>query len=271
MTGSSHRVRVGPLPPWLDFHRLLGPGDWQIAPDAAGRLRAQAALEREQAADLFARLRGVGLGGAPLSLEITPALPRAAVRAALAVEARRYRRGSPGFTHRGARLDAEGRRSLTPETLALELGRRAAGVHVLDAGCGAGGNAIGFARAGCRVTAIEHDSARLALARHNARLYGVQDRIRFVAGDARAQLAQLAADLLFVDPPWGARYDKARVALADLGLLQSLLAQRARFAQTWAKVPPSFDPQTVPGVRVEAFFGAGEGDARRVKFLLLQL
>jgi len=271
-----HHVRVGGLPAWLDHARLLGPGAWRARAEASGEpaadpLVAEAELDTNAAAELAARLRGVGLGGHALTLTVEPALPRAAVRAARTAEARRYRAGSVGFARRGTRLDEEGRRSLTPEALALELGRRARGLRVVDACAGAGGNAIGFARAGCTVTAIELDARRLALARHNARLYGVQDRIRFVHGDAREVLASVAAELLFVDPPWGARYDKRRVLAAELPPLAELLAHAPRFATSWLKLPPSFDPASVPGARPSAWFGSGQGDARRVKFLLLEL
>jgi hypothetical protein len=265
-----HRVRVSALPAWVDHEILLGPGVWRRCAHDEPGLAVEAELERGAAADLTARLRGIGLGGSALAVDVQPPLPRAAVRKARSDEARRYRDGSPGFTRAGARLDPEAKRSLTPEALALQIGQRAQGAHVLDACCGAGGNAIGFARAGSRVTAIELDGARLALAQHNAQLYGVADRIRFVAGDARELLPTFAADLLFVDPPWGERYDKQRVALADLPLLADLVAQRTRYASTWLKVPPSFDPTAIDGARPSAWFGVAEGDARRVKFLLLE-
>jgi hypothetical protein len=268
----NHRVRVFPLPVWLPLRQLLGPGAWRVgALPGEGKLCAQAELSRTDAADLGARLRGLGLGGGALTVEIDPALPRSAVRAARLGEARRHRAGSPGFTRPGTVLDAATRKSLTPEALALALGRRAGRVHVLDAACGAGGNAIGFARAGCRVTAVELDPARLAMARTNARVYRVADRIRFVAGDARALAGELAADLLFVDPPWGERHDRRRVALGDLPLLRALLVHRTRFARMWAKVPPSFDPASIPGARARAMFGVAAGDARRIKFLVLEL
>jgi SAM-dependent methyltransferase len=266
----AHRVRVSPLPEWLDWRRLLGPGAWQESRTAAGLRVCHAELERTEAADLAARLRGVGIGGAPLLVEVQPPLPRNIVRRARTDEARRYRDGSPGFTRADARVDPEAKRSLTPEALALELGRNASKAHVLDACCGAGGNAIGFARAGCRVTAIEIDRERLELARHNARLYGVSERIRFLPGDACALVPEVTADLLFIDAPWGERYNKGRVEPADLPLLGALLSHRNRFARTWLKVPPSFDPETVPGARVQAWFGVAHGDARRVKFLLLE-
>lgn len=268
----THRVRVAPLPSWLPWQRLLGPGPFQVSAALEdGSLAVEAELERAAAADLGARLRGLGIGGRLLEVHIDPKVPRTAVREARLIEARRLRQGSPGFSRSGTRLDAEARRSLTPEALARELGRRAAGARVLDATCGAGGNAIGFARAGCEVTAIELDPGRLEMARTNARVYGVSERIRFMPGDARDIVPAVSADLLFVDPPWGERYDKRRVVLSDLPLLEHLLAHRARFARVWVKAPPSFDPSSVAGARPEAFFGAGEGDARRVKFLLLEL
>ena len=227
-------------------------------------------LERSAAADLAARLRGVGMGGAPLSVEILPTLHRRDMRRACTDEARRYRQRSIGFSRPSMRLDAEARLSLTPEALALELGERARGLHVIDACAGAGGNAIGFARAGCAVVAIEIDKTRLAMAKHNAAAYDVADRIEFVCGDACAIAPELDADLLFIDPPWGRRYDKARVTLSDLPPCEQLLERAHHVPKQWLKVPPSFDPSTLPGCYIEAMFGAARGDERRVKFLLLE-
>lgn len=270
-----HRVRVSGLPAWVDRARLLGPGAWAAhageGADAAEAWVAEASLVADAAADLAARLRGVGLAGRRVSVEIEPPLSRTVVRAARTEEAKRYRAGSVGFARSGTRLDAEGRRSLTPEAIALELGQRARGARVVDACAGAGGNAIGFARAGCEVIAVELDAARLVLARHNARVYGVQHRIRFVHADARDVLSSLSAELLFVDPPWGASYDKTRVVATDLPLLGELIAHADRFAACWLKLPPSFDPASVPGARPSAWFGCGQGDARRVKLVLLEL
>ena len=265
----THRVRVQPLPVWLDAARLLGDWQFHIGPIEDGWVCAEGELSRADAADLQARLHNLGIGGRMIVTEVSPPLARAAVRRARGDEARRRRERSPGFLRAGVRLDDEARWSLTPEALALTLGRRAAGARVIDAACGAGGNAIGFARAGCEVVAIERDPARLAMARHNASVYGVAERIAFHVGDACQLVATLQADLLFVDPPWGLDYDKARVVRRDLPLLDALLAQRARFSRLWAKVPPSFDPSSIAGARAQAWFGSAAGDARRVKFLLL--
>jgi len=237
---------------------------------ADGTLEARAALQRNAAADLAARLRGVGIGGAMLSLSVTPSLLRKDLRKALTEEARRYRKSTKGFTRNSTRVDAEGRYSLTPEVLAYELGKRAQSRRVVDACAGAGGNAIGFARAGCEVIAIELDPGRLAMARHNAKVYGVEERIRFIVGDACEIIPELKADLLFVDPPWGEKYNKERVTLNDLKPCEEILALADHLHGVWIKTPPSFDPKTLPGFQPEAVFGRASGDERRVKFLLLK-
>jgi trimethylguanosine synthase len=54
--------------------------------------------------------------------------------------------------------------------------------------------------------AIEIVPERIALAKHNARIYGVEDRIEFVLGDAMSVLAGMrpgSADVVFLSPPWG--------------------------------------------------------------------
>ena len=97
---------------------------------------------------------------------------------------------------RAARL-AEARARCRPRPLTLRGARRAKDVShhargagagaggrctasVVDACCGSGGNTLGFARAGCSVTAIDLEPERIdAEARHNAQLYGVAERVRF--------------------------------------------------------------------------------------------
>ncbi|MCA9697227.1 MAG: methyltransferase domain-containing protein [Myxococcales bacterium] len=290
MVERKHRVRVSPLPPRTgsqDLRRLLGPtgdGDpqnehWLIG-DGEPRT-AEAELTTALAADLDARLRGLGLEGRVLQCEIDPPLRRGVVRQARTEDARRRRDTTAGFERRGTRVDEEGRWSLTPERLALRMAGWAEGRPVVDAGCGAGGNAIAFSRAGCPVIAIERDAGRLALARHNAAIYGVADRIRFVAGDAgELAVASLTpGSILFVDPPWGTQWSRERTGLADLALLATLaeafVAAAPTGASLWAKVPPSFVSAELEAalgrsVAVRFMFGEADGDRRRIKFLLLR-
>jgi 2-polyprenyl-3-methyl-5-hydroxy-6-metoxy-1,4-benzoquinol methylase len=56
--------------------------------------------------------------------------------------------------------------------------------RVLEVGCGLGTDTINFARAGALVTAVDLSEESLDLARKRAKIYGVDDRVRFVAADA---------------------------------------------------------------------------------------
>jgi SAM-dependent methyltransferase len=259
-------VEVRHVPSWVSSERLLGSGEW-----AASEGGFAASLTTREACDLSARLRGVGLGGRKVEVVATPKLPRAPVRAARLEDARSRRKTSAGFSKRGCRLDAEGKWSLTPERLALEIGARVRGRSVVDATCGAGGNAIGFARNACDVLAVDLCRARVDLARRNAAIYGVGDKIHFAHGDARRLPRDRRADVLFVDPPWGTDWNRERTKLDDLPLLRDMihLAPKRNFKRLLAKVPPSFDPSTTPGAAPEAIFGHETGDYRRVKFVLL--
>ncbi|KAK7040778.1 putative diacylglycerol O-acyltransferase tgs1 [Paramarasmius palmivorus] len=107
----------------------------------------------------------------------------------------------------GCLLDEEGWFSVTPEGIADQIAWR-----FLDAFCGVGGNAIAFARAGCaRVIALDTSATRLALARHNAQIYGVAEYIEFILCDyvsfAKSYIARTSSkrkiDIIFLSPPWG--------------------------------------------------------------------
>lgn len=248
----------------MDGERLLGGGPWTV--DGS---RWSAALERPAAADLTARLRGLGFGGSALQVQVQPRLKPALIRAAKTRDARARRDTTPGFANARAKTDAEGRWSLTPESLAMKLAEEWRGASVIDATCGAGGNTIAFARAGCDVTAIDVHRGRLDLARHNARAYQVASEIRFLHGDARELLPSLNADLVFLDPPWRPDWNRSHTGLEDLPLLGALLAAIPDGTPWVAKVPPSFDPAVLPQSTPTAWFGTATGDRHRVKFLTL--
>eukprot|EP01060_Flectonema_neradi_P009284 TRINITY_DN16631_c0_g1_i3.p1 TRINITY_DN16631_c0_g1~~TRINITY_DN16631_c0_g1_i3.p1 ORF type:complete len:177 (+),score=26.93 TRINITY_DN16631_c0_g1_i3:439-969(+) len=63
---------------------------------------------------------------------------------------------------------------------------------------------------------------KLELARHNARIYGVEDKIEYICGDYTKLLHTLEADIVFLSPPWGgplyntsAYFDLADIQLSD--------------------------------------------------------
>ena len=53
------------------------------------------------------------------------------------------------------------------------------------------------------VFAIDIDPKKIELARNNARVYGVEDRIEFIVGDFFKVSEKLIADVVFLSPPWG--------------------------------------------------------------------
>ena len=258
------------LPTWMDALRLLGDGEWLSDAENAWH----ATLRSDAAADVEARLRGLGFGGLKIEVIAAPPLSREWVREARAIDAKRRRSTTPATTKRGIWLDDEARFSWTPEPLAELVAHDVKGLTVVDAGCGAGSNAIAFATAGARVIAIELNEGRLKHAMNNAKSYGVHREIEFRAGDAVAAIEQgLRADMIFVDPPWGREWNHIETKADEFALLR--IAEKAlkngQFRALRAKLPPSFDPTTLEGARAQAVFGTADGDFRRVKFVLVDL
>ncbi len=247
------RLRVRGWPPGFgarERRRLLGGDEDQLWPP-------------RQAAALIRDLSGLAIAGRALSIraelapgEVLPAPPK--------------RRGRRGRVTPWLEVDAVGRFSLTPRHIAEAQAALARG-PVIDAFCGCGGNAAAFALAGLRVTAVELDPARLALARRNLRRLGLQDRVRLLGGDARALLPELLARqpraTVFMDPPWGG---PGAPALDWDGLLPGWEAPGTRLL---LKAPRAFDLSTLPGSHrwtARYAFGAdGADDARIVKLLTL--
>jgi hypothetical protein len=268
-----HNVTVSPLPHWLDRERFLGAGDFVETPGEHG-LKATATLSAAEAADLATRLRNLGLGGHPLTIDIEPPLKRAVVRAARTFDAKRRRQTSPGFLTASAKSHPTGRLGLTPQRLADQMASGAEGRQIFDACCGLGGNTLAFAKVGARVLAVEHDREILGLAKHNAAVFGLTEQIDFQLGDALT-LAPPDTDICFVDPPWGAEWNRLRCGLSDFPLAAALFATfqaTPDWGAFWLKVPSSFDPSSLSGnPSTTAVFGHAAGDSQRIKCLLLKV
>jgi release factor glutamine methyltransferase len=122
---------------------------------------------------------------------------------------------------RGLRIEVDGRALIPrPETEALVDAALAAGLpagaRVADLGTGSGCLAVALAveRPDLRVEALERSPAALALARANAALHGVAERVAFVEGDLAAPPAAWSAalDAVLSNPPYVARADWERLA-----------------------------------------------------------
>ena len=103
----------------------------------------------------------------------------------------------------GIKMDDEAWFSVTPERIAKHIAHRCRCDLIVDAFCGVGGNSIQFALTCERVISIDIDPVKIELAKHNARIYGVEDRIEFIVGDYMKLAPSLYADVVFLSPPWG--------------------------------------------------------------------
>merc|ERR1719354_227966 len=115
--------------------------------------------------------------------------------------AQRYRLFS--LYDEGILLDEESWYSVTPEKIAEHIAYRCQSDVIVDGFCGVGGNAIQFAFTCNHVIAIDIDPNKIKLARHNAAVYGVADRIEFIVGDYFQIIKNLKPDVVFLSPPWG--------------------------------------------------------------------
>lgn len=104
---------------------------------------------------------------------------------------------------KGIQLDEESWYSVTPEIISIHIAERCSCHLLIDPFCGAGSNVIQFAKTCELVIAIDIDPKKIEMARHNAELYGVADRIQFIIGDYFTLAPTLKGDVVFLSPPWG--------------------------------------------------------------------
>eukprot|EP01119_Soliformovum_irregulare_P018593 TRINITY_DN5737_c0_g1_i2.p1 TRINITY_DN5737_c0_g1~~TRINITY_DN5737_c0_g1_i2.p1 ORF type:complete len:232 (-),score=50.83 TRINITY_DN5737_c0_g1_i2:52-747(-) len=97
----------------------------------------------------------------------------------------------------------EGWYSVTPEIIAQHIAERCRCDVIVDAFCGVGGNSIQFAQYCKKVIAVDIQPEKIKLARHNARIYGVDHKIEFLTGDFLELAPTIKADGVFLSPPWG--------------------------------------------------------------------
>ncbi|XP_045479805.1 trimethylguanosine synthase-like [Harmonia axyridis] len=115
------------------------------------------------------------------------------------------------FNH-GIQLDEESWYSVTPESIAKKTAEICRTNVIVDGFCGAGGNSIQFALTCKKVIAVDIDPKKIELAKNNAAIYGVSEKIKFIVGDIIKLAPMLKADAVFLSPPWGGpSYLKERV------------------------------------------------------------
>lgn len=224
-------------PPERVHIRVHGP-DWLDTRPWSGDRSAS------EARRILHNLDGLRVDGQSLRVDCTPPLHKG--KRPLLREDRTVRR-TRLFSRweQGIQTDDEGLLSATPEALALDFVQGLSG-RVLDGTCGVGALAIAAARRGCSVVACDLDGPRLEMARHNARIYGVELDLR-CADVLDILRSDGPFDALILDPPWGGRdYDRQGMRAQDLPfpLLEALeLAPPV----VRLKLPRSFLTQSLPG------------------------
>jgi len=83
-----------------------------------------------------------------------------------------------------------------PHIPAFAQFERWSGKKVLEVGCGIGTDTINFARAGAKVTAVDLSEKSLDVARQRAKVFGLEDRIRFFQANAE-QLDEVVSPQTF--------------------------------------------------------------------------
>ncbi|MDV0440839.1 METTL5 family protein [Methanorbis furvi] len=121
------------------------------------------------------------------------------------------------------RPDASFEQYMTPATLAARMLFHAnmngdiEGARVCDLGCGTGMLAVGAALLGAEVTAVDFDSAALAVARENAEAFDIE--ITFIEHRiGGAAPLEITADTVVMNPPFGAQKEHADRPFIDTAL-----------------------------------------------------
>src|SRR5437773_10925877 len=121
---------------------------------------------------------------------------------------RRARRGTT--PHAGAQEIARAALELLPEPPGGR-GRAGEAPAVLDLFAGVGQMAYSYAKAGCRVQAVDNDPTTVAVATHNMALAGLSASVGYRVADGPATLAAAVAagqefSIVHLDPPWRGTY-----------------------------------------------------------------
>lgn len=135
-------------------------------------------------------------------------------------------------------------------------GRRAA----LDLGCGIGGDSLALAEH-CRVTGLDLDPLRLAMAAENLAAYGRRERARFVEADL-TQTALPEADAWFFDPARRAEGHREFSVRKYRPPLAAVHVWLPRQPDGGVKISPGVDLDELTGYDAEVEFISERGELK---------
>ena len=94
-----------------------------------------------------------------------------------------------------------------PEEVSKKIWKISKWNIVFDWFCWLGSNAIWFALAWKKVITCDLDKDRLEMAKHNAKIYWVQDKITFINWNVLDYIEKFNYDIAYFDPPWSKNGD----------------------------------------------------------------
>jgi trimethylguanosine synthase len=165
----------------------------------------------------------------------------------------------------GIKLDVESWFSVTPEIFAVHIAKRLKGRNVIDGFCGAGGNLIQFALENdtAQVYGNDIDPVKVEMARHNAKIYGVQDKIELLNSDflqlngGAGEDRKIAVDTFFISPPWGGttylQEKKFKLLRSVTPDITDIIAKSLQSAENLVLLLP----RTTPVIDIVRAFGVG--------------
>ena len=131
--------------------------------------------------------------------------------------------------------------------------------HILDLGCGIGGDTISLASR-CFVTAVEQDPVRMAMVERNVDVYGLADRVEFICADMTQ--IKLAGDAAFIDPSRrsnGRRISKLSQISPPIEFVRDLIRSIPDCA---VKLSPAFDHSELESLGGEIEFISESGECK---------
>ncbi|TQD23874.1 methyltransferase domain-containing protein [Methanolobus vulcani] len=144
--------------------------------------------------------------------------------------------------------DKDGIRFATPEPVAEYRAKRLQCKTIADISCGIGGQALFFAKYCDFVYAIEIDPKKIAFAKKNARIMGV-DNIEFIVGDALSpevigKLPHL--DVVFSDPARPPTEKERSIDNLSPSIPEVMKAYAEISSNFTFEAPPQLSPEKIP-------------------------
>jgi release factor glutamine methyltransferase len=147
---------------------------------------------------------------------------------------------------------------------ALALASSFAAPRIVDVGTGSGAIAVALAHKlpDARITAIDLSASAMAVARKNAELNGVSERIRFLCGDLLAPVAGEQFEMVVSNPPYVPTADRAALSVE----VRDYEPEMALFAgddglEVYRRLIPAAFEALIPGGFVVLEIGYGQSHA----------